>query len=454
LEPPRDARSALSFSAVFKEDAMKSRNLIGCLTLALAICLFAFAATAHAASGGPDPYGYLWTDAEPYVWNDASSGSLGPEGDDEFSSSISMGFNFEFYGQTFSSLWITTNGHVTFDGTLNPSVVCNPASDFMGFAGLWTDIDVVTPGAIYYETTGSAPNRKFVVQFDDVGAYNDLSDTATFQVVLEEATDDVVVYIQDPFSSEDSFLGIRGYNTDHYLSSECGNAVGSSSYAVRFYIPGATTTTTPPTTTTTPPTTTTTGPPPTTTTTLPGTTTSPPTTTTTIVTTTSTTTTTFDGDCDEVVDQFLADCPDEPENPDVFRTLVCVTYEDPECLEWCMDHHDNCPDIYLCYMDELCFATDDDVDDDVNDDVDDDVDDDLNDDTDDDDDWIPDDDNDDDWTLDDDTAQCISCETTSECTEAFGTGWACLEDCCEDLNEDADAGGGDDDDDDSSCCSC
>ena len=34
---------------------------------------------------------------------------------------------------------------------------------------------------------------------------------------------------------------------------------------------------------------------------------------------------------------------------------------------------------------------------------------------------------------------CITCETTSECTDAFGSGWACINGCCEDVG-----GGGDD----------
>jgi hypothetical protein len=411
-------------------------TVVASLALVLALLSPSFAAT-----GGPDPFGYFWDSSEPYVWTDISDGTLLPVGDEIISGGVSLGFDFEYYGNDFDTVYVASNGHVSFNGRLFTDVVCAPDAADEAFAGLWTDINTASGGAIYYKIIGEAPSRKFIAQYDNVASEADDGDLASFQIVLEEATDDLVIYVRDAFEDASSFLGIRGFLMNHHLYYACGDPAGSGNLAVRFYMGGSTTTTTPPTTTTTTPATTTTTAPT-------ATTTSTGSATTTVSPTTSTTTTTFGGDCDEVVDAFLTQCPDEASDADEFRTMVCVTYEDPECLEWCMEHHDNCPDIYLCYMDSTCFTTDDDVDDDMDDDLDDDVDDDLNDDANDDlddDDWVMDDD-------DDDTEQCISCEITAECSEALGTGWVCIDGCCADLNEDA--GDGDDDDDAADASGC
>ncbi|MCZ7584795.1 MAG: integrin alpha [Deltaproteobacteria bacterium] len=50
---------------------------------------------------------------------------------------------------------------------------------------------------------------------------------------------------------------------------------------------------------------------------------------------------------------------------------------------------------------------------------------------------------------DDDTGACIICETTSECTDALGAAWGCVDGCCEDLADDDAA-----DDDAGSCIIC
>ncbi|MCZ7584796.1 MAG: integrin alpha [Deltaproteobacteria bacterium] len=71
----------------------------------------------------------------------------------------------------------------------------------------------------------------------------------------------------------------------------------------------------------------------------------------------------------------------------------------------------------------------------------------------------------DDDTSDDDTGTCIICRDTSECTAAFGPGWVCVENCCEEFSEDdadddtagattGDDDDKDDDDDDGGCCGC
>lgn len=70
---------------------------------------------ADAATGGPDGFGYRWDDTQPY----APLPSLTPVTlqleDDDFVQ-VPIGFDFPFYGQTYDTLTITSNGMVHFDG--------------------------------------------------------------------------------------------------------------------------------------------------------------------------------------------------------------------------------------------------------------------------------------------------------------------------------------------------
>jgi hypothetical protein len=185
--------------------------------------------------GGPDAFGYSWDFLEPYVWADISDGNVLQAGDEYVSSAISMGFSFSYYGVTYSSVHVTTNGHLSFIGSTSYDTLCDES--LMGisrFAGIWIDLNTSNAGAIYYKTVGYYPNRKFIVQWDNVPFFYDTSDTGTFQVVLEEYSDDVVVYIRDSYQTTYNNLAIRGISDGHYLSANCGVRLPQLQSAVRF----------------------------------------------------------------------------------------------------------------------------------------------------------------------------------------------------------------------------
>ncbi len=189
--------------------------------------------------GGPDAFGYTWDYSEPYVWNDVSDGALGPQADDVASSPVSLGFNFAFYTDFFDATHVTTNGHVSFSGETRPGMECEESQIFMAnFAGLWLDLDTTSVGAIYYKTTGEAPTRHFTTQWDAVPVFGDSGNTGTFQVVLEEGSNDIIIYIQDGYVGKSNNILIRGSETGHYLSSHCGEFMPANGMAVRFKYPG------------------------------------------------------------------------------------------------------------------------------------------------------------------------------------------------------------------------
>ncbi len=141
------------------------------------------------ARGGPDPGGTSYVDSDDpqgpaFTWTDVSAtGTPIPiVGDDAMSDAIPLGFQFPFYGGTFDTVHVCTNGFLTF-GESNPDFFNQPLPSEWApanlIAPLWDDLRFVSSqNAVYVGT-----NDEFTVQFTDVpGASGD--GARTFQVTL------------------------------------------------------------------------------------------------------------------------------------------------------------------------------------------------------------------------------------------------------------------------------
>ncbi|MEE9303177.1 MAG: hypothetical protein V3U84_05265 [Thiotrichaceae bacterium] len=119
--------------------------------------------------------------------------NAGPSGDDS-SLQVSIGFNFSFNGSTHSQLYINSNGSLSFNnGYTGYSVFSLPRSyPNSWILPFWHDLNPAASGSgsIKYGTVGSAPNRRFIVHWDQVYPYPwDFSygqAICSFQVVLYE----------------------------------------------------------------------------------------------------------------------------------------------------------------------------------------------------------------------------------------------------------------------------
>lgn len=122
-------------------------------------------------------------------------------GDDATANAIPIGFNFTFFGNTYNTLFISSNGLVGFSAPSNSYTAQNfpdPTYPNNIIAWCWTDLNPGVGGNISYETIGVAPNRKFVVYYDEVTHYGGAA-TVTGQIVLNEtsnAIDLIAVDIQ------------------------------------------------------------------------------------------------------------------------------------------------------------------------------------------------------------------------------------------------------------------
>jgi subtilisin family serine protease len=143
-----------------------------------------------AGFGGPDGFGYRWIDSDQaggpvYAWQEISGiGSVVGGGDDNNWGPFPLGFNFPYYGGTFSSVRVCTNGWLSFTSTSNAQnnqSIPNAAEPNNMLAAFWDDLDPAVGGVIYYYA--DAVNHRFIVQWNAVPHWPSGS-AETFQVIL------------------------------------------------------------------------------------------------------------------------------------------------------------------------------------------------------------------------------------------------------------------------------
>lgn len=169
-------------------------------------------------TGGPDHFGYTFKDSNSiggpnYEWIDISQTgqSIIPDCDDCYLNNIPVGFFFNYYGTDYSQLSITNNGLTlasggTYEYTNQPIGNSGPHNFIAPF---WDDIvtwDRLNADAIYYQTIGEAPNRKFVVQWNDNYHYSSSPSGITFEAILYEGTNNI------KFQYQDVNFGVTGWD--------------------------------------------------------------------------------------------------------------------------------------------------------------------------------------------------------------------------------------------------
>lgn len=149
-------------------------------------------------SGGPDLFGYKWIDSdEPngptYVWEDISTtgtlatnwvatGTFDPK-DEGVAGPYSFGFNFKYYGNIKTEVYVSSNGLLVFDMPsaniyTNAQIPGSSApNDFI--APFWDDLDGRTQGTVHYK----AEADKFIVQYTNWQKFS-ATGSLTFQIVL------------------------------------------------------------------------------------------------------------------------------------------------------------------------------------------------------------------------------------------------------------------------------
>ncbi|MBK6381564.1 MAG: gliding motility-associated C-terminal domain-containing protein [Chitinophagaceae bacterium] len=159
--------------------------------------------------------------------------------DDQFSPIITLPFTFCYYGANYNSLVVGTNGVISFDvslqGGFNDYVINagvpipNATYPRATIMGPFHDIDpnpaTTSPQQpdrkMEYIIVGTAPCRKFVLNFHKVPYYDCPAELVTQQIVLYEGTGIIDMFLRDkPFACGTStnngraIMGIQNWNQD------------------------------------------------------------------------------------------------------------------------------------------------------------------------------------------------------------------------------------------------
>ncbi|WP_326554297.1 LamG-like jellyroll fold domain-containing protein [Micromonospora sp. NBC_01813] len=125
--------------------------------------------------------------SQPYT--PAAGVSLGLSGDNAVTE-VALPFPVTFYGQTYNSAWVDTNGILTFTdpGGSHPVPASIPTAggpDAM-IAAFWDDLIVDEQAEIVTATSGSFPFREFVVEWRNVRRAANSDERVTFQIVFAQ----------------------------------------------------------------------------------------------------------------------------------------------------------------------------------------------------------------------------------------------------------------------------
>jgi hypothetical protein len=178
--------------------------------------------------GGPDAFGFRYIDSDTeggpqFNWVDISNTGTSTVmygvnqwyGDDNFSESIPLGFEFPFYGSSYATANIDINGEILlapnswydeyptqgWGGDGNMFNYMYPIPGYTQMPGLiavyWDDLQADQgTGDVYYQTFGESPNRYTIIQWHNLRYHAGVGPTSLldFEVILHENGEIVMQY--------------------------------------------------------------------------------------------------------------------------------------------------------------------------------------------------------------------------------------------------------------------
>ncbi len=170
-----------------------------------------------------------------YEWEDISNtGTLLPRvsgADDEFES-FDLGFAFPYFGQSFTSVFVSSNGFITFgEGSDQFSNSELPGADMPAneIAGFHTDLNPRRSGEIFYLNESD----RAIIQYEGVDSYGGTG-KVTFQIVLKSDGTIDLRYKTLPSVVDDVTVGAQNATRDKGLSVAFGQAYLHPNLTVRF----------------------------------------------------------------------------------------------------------------------------------------------------------------------------------------------------------------------------
>jgi gliding motility-associated-like protein len=122
--------------------------------------------------------------------------------DDSQQGPFSIGFNFCFFGTTYTQFYVGSNGWISFTGgqpttfTSQPIPTANPLVPKNCIMGPWQDWHPGIGGQIKYQVQGVAPCRKLTVSWINMPLFSCTGNQGTFHIVIYESSNYIENYIQ------------------------------------------------------------------------------------------------------------------------------------------------------------------------------------------------------------------------------------------------------------------
>ncbi|HYF63231.1 MAG TPA: PKD domain-containing protein [Herpetosiphonaceae bacterium] len=203
-------------------------------------------------SGGNGIYAYA-DDGEAggpaFAWNSVvglpGSGRLATT--DSSAANAVAPFPIAFYGVASPNLRVGNNGAILFNDA-GSTTIGDTNSDLTGAAAnniiapFWDDLGTAgAPAGVYTATVGAAPNRQFVIQWEQMPIFGVANSAVSFQAVFSEGSGDILFFYNDASAGNAAYdngasatVGIRGSGAAQALQYSFNTASLASGRAIRF----------------------------------------------------------------------------------------------------------------------------------------------------------------------------------------------------------------------------
>lgn len=159
------------------------------------------------------------------VFNNSTTGASAPV----TSTGFPIGFGFVYNGVTYDKFAVNTNGYIVLGtgsfaigGSTTGAISTSTNAGFANLISAFnTDLVGQSTSELRYQTIGTTPNQKLVVQWKNYRRYTSGNNngSASFQIILSEGSNQIDVRYgtyQAPTSSYSAAVGLRGANNTDY----------------------------------------------------------------------------------------------------------------------------------------------------------------------------------------------------------------------------------------------
>jgi subtilisin family serine protease len=110
---------------------------------------------------------------------------------------ITLPFTFTYYGESYDKITVTGNGYAAFDSPwarFDNTPLPNRDAPNAGIYPFWDDLYVDYDSGVYWSTTGSAPNRRVVIEWRNLLTWFDYASRVNFEIILHETGEITMQY--------------------------------------------------------------------------------------------------------------------------------------------------------------------------------------------------------------------------------------------------------------------